>query len=83
MLASIIAWAVSHLSGVPVSLVGGSVLVADFCSVFGFATSEALIGSKDTNAGLRDQRAALECMYLVALRSENDNLKHRTTRGSR
>ncbi|KAJ5504748.1 Carboxylesterase type B [Penicillium fimorum] len=27
---------------------------------FGFATSEALIERKDTNAGLRDQRAALE-----------------------
>lgn len=39
----------------------------DCSSVFGFATSEALIKRRDTNAGLRDQRAALECMYLDAL----------------
>lgn len=31
------------------------------CAVFGFATSEAMIEAKHTNAGLRDQRAALEC----------------------
>lgn len=42
-------------------------LCADYSSVFGFATSEALIERGDTNAGLRDQRAALECMYLGTL----------------
>lgn len=29
---------------------------------FGFATSEAMVKSGYTNAGLRDQRAAFECM---------------------
>ena len=42
-------------------------LCIDDSSVFGFATSEALIERRDTNAGLRDQRAALECMYLHSL----------------
>lgn len=31
--------------------------------VFGFATSKALLDAKHTNAGVRDQRAALECMW--------------------
>lgn len=30
--------------------------------IFGFATGDALLQAKHTNAGLRDQRAALECM---------------------
>lgn len=75
MLESIIAWGVSYLSGVPVTLVVGCVLAADFCSVFGFATSEALIEGKNTNAGLRDQRAALECMYFGAHGSKNEQTK--------
>lgn len=29
--------------------------------LFGFATGEAFINTKHTKAGLRDQRAALEC----------------------
>lgn len=33
-------------------------------AVFGFATSETLIERKEANAGLRDQRAALDCMRL-------------------
>jgi hypothetical protein len=66
MLASIIVWAVSHLSGAPASLHRCFVLITNFDPVFGFATSDALIETKDTNAGLRDQRAALECMYLEA-----------------
>lgn len=32
-------------------------------AVFGFATSQALVKAKHTNAGLRDQRAALECKF--------------------
>lgn len=61
----------------------GCVLVTDSCPVFGFATSETLIKSKDTNAGLRDQRAALECTYLCPPGSQNEKLKYRTIRGSR
>lgn len=34
----------------------------DSLEVFGFATSKAMIDARHTNAGLRDQRAALECM---------------------
>ncbi len=34
--------------------------------VFGFATSKTLIERKETNLGLRDQRAALECMHLYS-----------------
>lgn len=45
----------------------GYVLLTDSRLVFGFATGGAFIERKDTNAGLRDQRAALECMYLGAL----------------
>ena len=33
--------------------------------VFGFAASDALKSVKNTNAGLRDQRAAFECEYLT------------------
>lgn len=33
--------------------------------IFGFATGEALINSKHTNAGLRDQRAAFECKCYI------------------
>lgn len=32
--------------------------------LFGFAASQALTKGKHTNVGLRDQRAALECMCL-------------------
>lgn len=60
----------------------GCGLLTNSSLVFGFATGEAFIERKDTNAGLRDQRAALECMYLGALRSHHETLKHRGTRGS-
>lgn len=32
--------------------------------IFGFATSKALKSEGNTNAGLRDQRAAFECEFL-------------------
>lgn len=35
--------------------------LTELAQVFGFATSKAMIDTKHTNAGLRDQRAALEC----------------------
>ena len=31
--------------------------------VFGFATNKALVAGKQTNAGLKDQRAAFNCKY--------------------
>ena len=35
--------------------------------VFGFATNKPLKAVKNTNAGLRDQRAAFECEYISSL----------------
>jgi len=46
-----------------------------FHLVFGFATGDAFIETKNTNAGLRDQRAALECMYLGACWSHGERAK--------
>lgn len=42
-------------------------------AVFGFATSETLIERKETNVGLRDQRAALACMCLYPILIPTDN----------
>ena len=49
--------------------VGCSIFLSSFnvdhTIVFGFAAGEALKSVKNTNAGLRDQRAAFECEYLT------------------
>lgn len=67
---STIDWAVCLVNPVPAA---SWMLTED--PVFGYATNKALRDAKQTNAGLRDQRAAFECGYLsISERALDGNL---------
>lgn len=60
MSGSITGWEVSRI-GSSKTVVYAQVLTND--QVFGYAVTEALRAAKQTNVGLRDQRAAFDCRY--------------------